>query len=180
MPPSFHQFSCSAQREPPRKATSLPPSIKQPRAAGAPRKATFLSSIEQPRAAEDPPEMPPSFHHSSSPAQREPPSEAPPSFHQSSSPAQREIPQKCHLPFINLAAPRSGSPTRSTSLPPSIEQPRAAGDPPDMPPESFHQFSCSAQREPPEKPPSFHQSSSPAQREILQTSSRSSTFLSSI
>ena len=98
----------------------LPPSINQPRAARQrelPQKSLLPPSINQPRAAGAPPGTAPSHHDA-----------------QSGSPAQRKLPQnnkEAHPPSFNQAAPRSGSsPIRKSILPPSINQPRAAGTPP--------------------------------------------------
>ena len=99
--------------------------------SGSSLKCSLLQiSIKPPRAAGDPPET-----ESSLPL--------------SSSPAQRELPQMQPPPIINQAAPRSGRPPRNSLLPPSTEQPRAAGAPP-------------------EAASSLPLSSSPAQRETLQ------------
>ena len=126
---------------------------------------------QQPRAAGAPPEVASSLPLSSSPAQRElPQKQPPPSVYGAAAPrsgssprsslfspsidslAQRELPQKQPPPSLNRAAPRSGSSPRSSLLPPSMEQPRAAGAPPEAA-SSLPLWSSPAQRELPQKQP---------------------------
>ena len=134
---SFHwQSSSPTQWEgPPQAASSLPLSSSgaASRSGSSPKSSIFSSSIEQPRAAGAPPE-------------------AASSLPLSSSPAQRELPQKQYLLFLYRAAPRSGSSSRSSIFSSSIEQPRAAGAPPEAA-SSFPLSSSPAQRELPQKQP---------------------------
>ena len=82
--------------------------------------------------------------------QQDLPHKDPPSLcYRARSPAQRELPPERASPALYRTAPRSGSSPRKSLLPPSIEQPRAAGAPP-------------------ERASSLHLSSSPAQRELCQ------------
>ena len=94
----------------------LPPSLIEsflPRSGSSPRNSLLPPSIIQPRAAAAPPER------------------AYSSLNQSISPAQRQLHQKQPPPSFNRSAPRSGSSARKIFLPPPIEQPRAAGAPPE-------------------------------------------------
>ena len=150
-PPSLNRAAPRSGSSP--QSSLLPPSIGQPRAAGAtPKTASFLSlsttpaqrklpqssllplSIEQPRAVGAPPESASSLPQSGSPAQREQPPKQPPSS-------------------LYRPPPRSGSSPRISLLPPSIGQPRAAGAPPKA--ASFlSQSGSPVQRElPPNQPP---------------------------
>ena len=121
-----------AQRELPQNQPLLSLYRAAPRSGSSPRSSLFSPYIEQPRAAGASPETGPSFHQSGSPAQRKfPEKQAPASLHQSCSPAQREVPRQKQplLSINNPAAPRSGISLRNMPLPPSIQQPRAAGIP---------------------------------------------------
>ena len=210
-PSSLPQSSSPAQRELPQKQAPLSINPAAPRSESSPRNSLLSPSIQQPRAAGAPPETASSLHQSSSPAQRELPQKQPPLSINTAAPAQRELPQKQPPLSINTAAPRSGSSPRDSLLSPSIQQPRAAGAPPET--GSFlHQSSSPAQRElpqrqpplsinpaaprsgssprnsllspsiqqpraagaPPETASSLHQSSSPAQRELPQKQAPSS------
>ena len=146
--------SPAAQRELPQKHQP-PPSLNRAaalRSGSSPRSSLISPSIKQPRAAGAPPEAATSLRPWSSPA------------------AQRELPQK-HQPPPSLnraAALRSGSSPRSSLLPLSIEQPRAAGAPPRSSLFSPSMEQLRAEGAPPEAASSLSQSSSPAQRELPQ------------
>ena len=75
------------------------------------------------------------------------------SLHQPSSPAQREISQKQPPPPFHRAASRSGSSLRNSLLRPSIEQPRAAGDPPEAASSALPSSSPAQQELPQKEPP---------------------------
>ena len=130
-PPS----SSPAQRELPQKHQPLLAVQHRiaSRSGSSPRSSLSSPSVEQPRAAGAPPK-----------AASPPPS---------SSPAQRELPQKQPLLSLYRAAPRSGSSPRSSLLLPSIEQPRAAGAPPEASASSRRPSNSLAQRELPQKQP---------------------------
>ena len=176
---SLSQSSSSpAQRELPQKQPllSVHGAARPPRSGSSPRSISLLPlSIEQqPCAAGAPPEAASSLSQSSSPAQRELPPEAASSLRLLSSSAHRELPQKELPPSLYQlygAAPHSGSSPRSSLLPlwssPAqrelpqkqpllslyrlIEQPRAAGAPPEAASSLSQSSSSPAQRELPQK-----------------------------
>ena len=156
-----------AQRELPQKES--PPSLllqEAPRSGRSLRVSLLLPSIWQPRAAGAPPERASFLHLTGSPAQRELPKNEPP-------------------PSLLREAPRSGSSPRKGLLPPSTEQPRAVGAPPERAssfpftgsPRSGRSLRVSlllpsigqprAAGDPPERASFLHLTGSPAQRELL-------------
>ena len=123
---------CSPAQRQPRPQKENSPSLNRaaPRSGSNPKEAFSLPSVKQPRAAEAPPiAASSSLLRSSSPAQQELPHLQPrpsPHCHQAAPRSGRS-----HRNRFLPAAPRSGSPPRKSILPPSIEQPRAAGAPPE-------------------------------------------------
>ena len=126
-----------------------------PRSGNSPQSSFLLSVIQQPRAARAPPKAASSL------------------LLLSSSPAQRELPPKQPLHFSYPAAPRSGSSPQSSLCISPIEQPRAAGAPPEAA-SAFLQSSSPAQRElPPKQPLHFSYPAAPRSG----SSPKSSLFL---
>ena len=170
--------SPAAQRELPQKHQP-PPSLNRAaalRSGSSPRSSHFSPSMEQPRrAAGAPPEASASSlsQSSSSPAQRELPQKQPhPSLNRAAAPRSGSSPQKQPLLSVYGAAPRRGSSPRRSFLPPSIssmEQPLAAGAPPEAASSLYGAAPCSGSS--PKSSlfsPSIDLSSSPAQRELPQ------------
>ena len=173
---SLSQSSSSpAQRELPQKQPPLSLYQAAPRSGSSPRSSHFSPSMEQPRrAAGAPPVAPASFlsQSSSSPAQRELPQKQPPPSLNRAAPRSGSSPQKQPLLSVYGAAPRRGSSPRSSFLPPSIssmEQPRAAGAPPEAA-SSLYGAAPRSGSSPKSSlfSPSIDLWSSPAQRELPQ------------
>ena len=126
-PYSVPQSSSPAQQEIPQKEPTPSPNQAAPRSGSSPRSSLLRPSIKQPRAAGAPPERAYSVPQSSSPAQRQLPQKQPsPSLNQaaprsgsspeavpysvpqSSSPAQRQLLQKA----VPYSVPQSSSPAQ--------------------------------------------------------------------
>ena len=176
-PPSLNRAAAGspAQRELPQKQPPLSLYQAAPRSGSSPRSSHFSPSMEQPRrAAGAPPEASASSlsQSSSSPAQRELPQKQPPPSLNRAAPRSGSSPQKQPLLSVYGAAPRRGSSPRSSFLPPSIssmEQPRAAGAPPEAA-SSLYGAAPRSGSSPKSSlfSPSIDLSSSPSQRELPQ------------
>ena len=133
-------------------------------------------SIQQPRAAGAPPETASSLHQSCSPAQRElPEKQAPPSINPAAPRSGNSLRNRLLPPSINPAAPRSGGSSRNRLLPLSMGQPRAAREiPTNQPLLSINPAALRSAGNPHESASSLHQSCSPAQQGLYQKQASSS------
>ena len=150
---SLPQSGSPAQRELPPKQPPSSLNRAAPRSGSSPRISLLPPSIGQPRAAGATPKTASFLSLSTTPAQRKLPPKQPPSSLYRAAPRSGSSPRISLLP-PSLAAPRSGSSPQSSLLPLSIGQPRAAGATPESA-SSLPQSGSPAQRElPPKQPPS--------------------------